>query len=1236
MKALLSLFLSFQLAHLALAAVSPDQLVEACRAGDLEKTRRLLGKNGNADVVGKDGLSPLLSAMFAHKSDLVAFLLQHGADPNRITRCPEASCSGHPALIFAVHLDEPKMVRLLLDAKADVAWNDQMALRRANVDLKVEIYKMLRAVAKRPATISPVAGTARPLLPGVSELLPAAPAASRSVGEKLRMAIIADESMQSMADLLASDLTAGNFELVERTELNRVIEEQKLTGQSAVEAARAPRLGALLGAEALVLLRKVELGSQSALELRVVRVSPGLVLDTHYRSWPLEDANGWAHDAVQRLDSLVTKVRGQRGIALSPADFRPATNTPAAVSLARETALLVADRFLHQPDVILLERAAIAELAVEQVIGQPGQFWAGSYLVDGTAEAALDDTGTATLTLRLQPIDQRPPQTFTVRGPRSGLGTLVEGLVAQAAKALALAPGTPADLKKEADLHFAESHEAYARSLFLTAWREAETASLLGLRSPEFSEWRLKTDLGVILWQGSKFAEKTSSDPVRWAGWDESWINARMGGDDWLRPPEWLEIGRQCVERWGEVLENTMESGDPKQVAAALAYEHNVIGSSILTWYTLNTSSGRIEHDEQLNAVLRVLRETLEKALAAADRRPELAEAQSALAITLARYAAILYPDPAGYEAVMRALLKRHFIFDDIATRVALRKMVITGVESATPTISERGATFNRDLVWMPIRTSHGRAVLNAFLAELGAGTTPEDALAYEALRFNMASDSRERLAISERYFALLWEKRQLFVDEPRAVSLVSFDRFVPSSKNLGDAPKFANLNPAGGTVVLTPEMLKLRRDLYLHIARTSQSEHSAGELRDPDYHPADEDAAELAALEKKLNEKSNARYFQTHPRTDTPAPIKRVMPKTPTYAAHPPLPVTRTWTVEATVPAMDWPFAMDALSLLMADEKIYFYGEFKPWREVPRGYLFEVSFPSLKTIAWPLPEQAASKQPPPGGLLRQEVYLLVEPDRIYVGKRREFFAFVDRQTGKWEINRDLQPTGAIVRIGADLFFLTESLGARGLVRYSPESRKVELLASNRRTPIQAPLDDPGIEAVDIAPSVDGRLEVILRAAGTPDTETGAPAPGTSKVCYDPANRLWDKAEPIAPPAAQARVMTALTKPGRAQAYKKVSNLNVWTLQLPRENMPKVRIPFEFTALKKEPFDQSDPRDSDRQWFWNKQGYVIFNPIYSSANGMFWFLPQKELDAYLDSHLPAEDETSSVSPATPR
>src|SRR5690606_21768091 len=143
-------------------------------------------------------------------------------------------------------------------------------------------------------------------------------------------------------------------------------------------------------------------------------------------------------------------------------------------------------------------------------------------------------------------------------------------------------------------------------------------------------------------------------------------------------------------------------------------------------------------------------------------------------------------------------------------------------------------------------------------------------------------------------------------------------------------------------------------------------------------------------------------------------------------------------------------------------------------------AYLFRVEIPSMQTEVWNLPAPKARE------LQSDQEFgattLLIDPDYVFVARGHTYLAVGTRKSKTWETNEELQPKGPIVRIGADLFFLTEQAGARGLVQYTHKPRKTELLASNRRVPAQNPLDDAKLEGIHLTVA-NNELQVIVQPA---------------------------------------------------------------------------------------------------------------------------------------------------------
>ena len=84
--------------------------------------------------------------------------------------------------------------------------------------------------------------------------------------------------------------------------------------------------------------------------------------------------------------------------------------------------------------------------------------------------------------------------------------------------------------------------------------------------------------------------------------------------------------------------------------------------------------------------------------------------------------------------------------------------------------------------------------------------------------------------------------------------------------------------------------------------------------------------------------------------------------------------------------------------------------------------------------------------------------------------------------------------------------------------------------------------------------------------------------------------------------------------------------------------MPKVRIPIEFAA----PGNAKPQKPSSEaaamidamstRWYWMPSGYVAIT-AQPFGGSVVYFIPQPELDAYLDAHIPGEDESSTSPPA---
>ena len=1196
------------------AAPPQGELVAACGRGDLAAAQRLLKAGAKINDTDGEGRTPLLAALFSRKEALVVWALKNGADANLSARCPEWQCRGHAGLVGAVRTGEPRMVRLLLDAKADVAADDDAAARQSNIRGSAEILRMLRAAGGSETGAATAAspakrgtGDSQPAPSGLSTLLPAGPATTRKAGAKLRVAIIAEDALRSAADLLAASLASSPFELIERAELNRILDEHKLTTQFGADGARVAELGALLGADALVLLRKVQLGETSSAEMRFVRVSPGIVLDSAYRPWPLADASAWATDAAARLANLNPKFRDEHAIAIATAPFRPLTDSPSATSLARESLLLLNDRLTHQAGVVLLERGAVDAVSREQSIGKAGGFWAGSYLLDGTVEPATSTAGQTAITLRLAPIGPGETKTFTARGARAELPRLVSDLTTQAAAALKLRAAPPSDLNAEAQRLFDESRNLAAVGLLPAAHRAAETAAAFGLDTDEFIEWRLDTASRLIDLQVQRFGGPTMLHGVRWNGWKDEWVEERMKGVEWLRPAEWCDLGVSAVRLWQRLLVSALRADAPARVAALLERDKSPVSKAFSVHESLDLAATTIDHGDMHVAIQDALRETFAEALTLADSKPVHAATADALAIQIARTAAKLYRDPASLTAAFSPLLARRFSTAPFENRLNVR-IALIGLNNL----------------------QHAWAARDALRKNLFPRESIEDELTQATLEYFATKDPKQQSELSDKLLDLFWQRRQFFVETQGAIRLFSVIR--QDVARFGYAPKFAwhSDDTPQSHLVYTPEMAGLQLKLFLLIARDSAHPADAFFLHDEYYHPAGEDAAEIARLYQRAADDKNGR-LKSAAAPAAPKASRPAMRGTPSYAKYPPLKVARRLAAEPTPHGRLDETYVDAPTFDNGANTVWFYGAFTDEKAV-HGYAFEVSLPSLKTTTWPLPPV---DRPPSKGAIQMSdtVHLYPTSDRLYLAKAEQFLAIGDRKTRAWKVTREVQPEGDFVKLGDALFFLTRSGGARGLATLSLRDQSITALASNRRTPPQTPLDRADITAVAMKVGTSGLIEITTEPFDGTDEQSRTdykPKP-QSLLTYDPSKRSWTGPTPIKEPEQYSNAFTPLTAAGRPKAYKKQRDSNVWTLQLAREEMPKVRIPIEFF----DPDERAPASAMDdaigAEWYWVPQGY-FFIKRRPFADSLVYFIPQAELDAYLDAHVPEESETGSAPP----
>ena len=77
----------------------------------------LIDRGADVNVTSEDGFTPLYLSLQGPSTEITRLLVERGANPN-------LACSGRTPLVQAAGWSEPEDVRLLLDAGADIDWQD--------------------------------------------------------------------------------------------------------------------------------------------------------------------------------------------------------------------------------------------------------------------------------------------------------------------------------------------------------------------------------------------------------------------------------------------------------------------------------------------------------------------------------------------------------------------------------------------------------------------------------------------------------------------------------------------------------------------------------------------------------------------------------------------------------------------------------------------------------------------------------------------------------------------------------------------------------------------------------------------------------------------------------------------------------------------------------------------------------------------------------------------------------
>jgi len=307
----------------------------------------------------------------------------------------------------------------------------------------------------------------------------------------VRIAILGDlDKERAEVDSLTSSLSKEpGVELVERSEIDKILKEQALSLSSSSDEGQALKIGSILGANGMIVVKSFEWEGKRVLGARLVATSSGAILDAWIQDVPSVEAGRFA-DAVRfKFVPLFKKLSLERKdvIAVSLLSVRSPVDTQEGRTLERSLTLLLSQRLMMEKSFLVLERWRLGSLAWEKELNlDSDSLWTGSCVLDGSVEA-LERPGEKSqvkATLRFRRPGSKEPEFISARGDSSDLKGLVESLMPPLRKLLR-APGQDSvaaswDIGKEADLYFKEAEWLIRAGSYERARESANSAKALG------------------------------------------------------------------------------------------------------------------------------------------------------------------------------------------------------------------------------------------------------------------------------------------------------------------------------------------------------------------------------------------------------------------------------------------------------------------------------------------------------------------------------------------------------------------------------------------------------------------------------------------------------------------------------------------------------------------------------------------------------------------------------------
>lgn len=327
--------------------------------------------------------------------------------------------------------------------------------------------------------------------------------------EEPKIAVLAAPAAENAGAILLAEFSAGTFaEFVEREGIDAILQETNLAISMGSDALR---VGQLVGADGILFLEEVAEGEQRLLATHLIATRPGVVLDVVRVPWDIAQKPGWSEPVGARLRPHLSKLKlpEKEAIPLSMVGLRSAIDASSSLEVERELTLLLENRLATEPDVLLLERKRMDALMFEKhLLPDEEEFWAGSYLIEGSIDAEGYDRDRITVQTRLTSPRGRAAVPLEVEGARENLPTVADLLARKILERIkGQPPTTDWQIEEEAERFHEDAVWSLRWGIIDAARAAAESSWALGKRDMETALARLRSYTETTWPDANRFQE---------------------------------------------------------------------------------------------------------------------------------------------------------------------------------------------------------------------------------------------------------------------------------------------------------------------------------------------------------------------------------------------------------------------------------------------------------------------------------------------------------------------------------------------------------------------------------------------------------------------------------------------------------------------------------------------------------------------------------------------------------